>query len=233
MPIKPEISACCNSGIKPEIPFNYPSNHNSHFLPFPSPHYIHSIHSSHSQPSLHPAGSIPSLKGEHYSKQHKIMNREACVEAARHWVNAFLTAPCQARCTAKSNCLNKNGKVFKKATFVKKDSTFMSKKPTVIRQKKRFVSGNVKKTTNCGSQNPFHEAALQNFDDLVIVKSFMYGKTLQDEVNMIAAENTLGQVFAQENLDSCAVLDVPEISDKELEPFLSSEELFFDFNLFA
>lgn len=106
----------------------------------------------------------------------------------------------------------------------------MLNKPTVIRQKKRYVN----RVADSGEANPFDEGALQNFDDLVIVRSFMFGKTLQDEVNTITTEKSFGQVFAEsDNLDSCSVLDVPEISDKELEPFLSSEELFVDFNLFA
>jgi hypothetical protein len=219
VPIKDEISACSTLDVKSEAPCH--SNHHSHFLPFPSNHCIHSFPS-------HPTANPSFLEGKH---QPLHLTRETCVEAARTWVNAYLTRTCHVKDAKKTSTPSKSGKSFRKAVVVKQDSRYKLKKPTVIRQKKRFVG-----RTQCLQEKEFlDEAVLHKDDDLRIVRSYMFGQTYhthQDDVNLMSSEDYLDCVFSQDFGSSLASLDVPDISDKDLEPFLCSQELFVDFNLF-
>lgn len=133
-------------------------------------------------------------------------------------------------------------KTFKKATYVKRDSTFGLKCPSVMKQK---VIKKEKKTARDDTTG----SGVFTDEELLILQSFL--PTSCGAETPSASDGVLTPPFSHEISEGsrdmeCVFTDsledgssmglmlaVPDITDVDIEPYLDSQELFINFNLFA
>lgn len=207
-----------------------------------------------------PPSSIITVKQEiqekYQEQKQQCITNEHCLQAARCFVDAFLGKPKNRKTVSyKKPC-----KTFKKANNVKLDNRFALKPPSVImqtaRKKKQIVrqnSSKMKKKSDeellvlksflpqtASGRNTALSIAADETDNLSVSQPY-YPPSTQQQDNLDNVQDSMamdcvfedGWDFQQGHDDSSTMLAVPEISDKDIEPYLYSQELFVNFNLFV